>query len=347
MCRFQYLYIFLAFLLSCHQEGDKQIGTEEFGNESSSLFRIAFGSCNHQDKKQFLWDDVLASKPDLWIWLGDNIYGDSEDTAVLRTKYRVQKSDSLYTKLRNACPIIGTWDDHDYGVNDGGKEFPMKVESQNLLLDFLDVPINDKRRNREGVYFVHTIEKDGVSVKFYVFDTRFFRDSLLRVEGRIIPNTNGQILGDEQWQWFLEELQKPAKINILCSSIQVLPEEHVWEKWSNFPNERTKLLNILDSLQIPNTFIISGDRHMGEISKIKMENIDIVEITSSSMTHSLKQILGNIQEEESNKYRVGSIVFDENYATIDIMQRNDSLYCIANILLDSNIVAQQIEIYCN
>jgi len=321
-------------------------GTSDCITSSELLVRIAFGSCNHQNKKQFLWDDVVAKNPDIWVWLGDNIYGDSEDTAVLRQKYELQKSDSMYSELRKACPIIGTWDDHDYGMNDGGKEFPAKEGSQKVFLDFLDVSENDERRSREGVYFSRILEKDGISVKFIILDTRYFRDSLLKTEWKIRPNINGTILGETQWQWFQKELKDPSTINIICSSIQVIPEEHAWEKWANFPQERTRLLHLIDSLAIPNIVIISGDRHMGEISKLKMQNIEILEITSSSMTHSLKSILGEIKNEEVNKHRVGSIVYNENYSTLDIYKRSDSLYFKASVLLDSNKVEQQVEIKC-
>jgi hypothetical protein len=34
--------------------------------------------------------------------------------------------------------VIGTWDDHDYGLNDAGKDFGRKFFTQKLMLDFLD-----------------------------------------------------------------------------------------------------------------------------------------------------------------------------------------------------------------
>ena len=46
--------------------------------------------------------------------------------------------------------MIGIWDDHDYGVNDGGKSFKYRLQSQKLFLDFLDEPIDSVRRQREG-----------------------------------------------------------------------------------------------------------------------------------------------------------------------------------------------------
>ena len=92
--------------------------------------RIAFGSCLSQDRPDPIWDAVLAMDPDLWIWLGDNIYGDSSDPEVLWAKWSALYESPRYTALRETCPVLGTWDDHDYGKNDAGVEFAAKAESQ-------------------------------------------------------------------------------------------------------------------------------------------------------------------------------------------------------------------------
>jgi alkaline phosphatase D len=115
---------------------------------STPLTRIAFGSCSRNELKQ-LWPDVVAQDPQLWIWGGDNIYGDSHDASVLRKKYDAQKRDPGYQMLLKTCPVIGTWDDHDYGVNDGGKYFSKKEESKTELLRFLDVPPNIKMLTKQ------------------------------------------------------------------------------------------------------------------------------------------------------------------------------------------------------
>ena len=60
-------------------------------DQQKPVTKIAFGSCSDQKRPQPLWDDIVAQKPDVWIWLGDNIYGDSESMDTLRTKYAQQK----------------------------------------------------------------------------------------------------------------------------------------------------------------------------------------------------------------------------------------------------------------
>ena len=134
---------------------------------------IAFGSCSDQKRPQPLWDDILAQKPQVWVWLGDNIYGDSEDMSVLKTKYDQQKSNPVYQQLRQSATILSVWDNHDYGVNDGGKEYPRRKESQQLMLDFLDVPAVSPLRTREGGYSAHVFGPKGQRVKIILLDGRY------------------------------------------------------------------------------------------------------------------------------------------------------------------------------
>ena len=120
------------------------------------LTRIAFGSCNDQTAPQPLWGPIRATNPDLWVWMGDNIYGDTSRMAALDSMYARQKRHPGYRALRESTRVIGTWDDHDYGANDAGRSYPKRDSSQMKLLDFLGVPKDDPRRDREGVYSAHT-----------------------------------------------------------------------------------------------------------------------------------------------------------------------------------------------
>ncbi len=108
--------------------------------EEAPLSRIAFGACAKQDKPQPIWDAIIEAQPQQFVFLGDNIYGDTEDMALLKSKWDLLAAQPGYVKLKALCPVTGTWDDHDYGKDDAGVEYPKKVESQKLFLDFLGVP---------------------------------------------------------------------------------------------------------------------------------------------------------------------------------------------------------------
>ncbi len=143
------------------------------------LTTIAFGSCNKHDEPQPLWADILAQQPDLWVWLGDNVYGDTKNMRKLAQKYREQLARPEYQELLTEVPVIGTWDDHDYGVNDGGKAFGPKEASRDLMLEFLHVPQGRPVWDRQGAYQSYTFGPAGQRVKVLLLDTRYFRDELL------------------------------------------------------------------------------------------------------------------------------------------------------------------------
>lgn len=280
--------------------------------------RIAFGSCSHQDSAEQLWPAVIAQKPDLFVWLGDNIYGDTHNMDTLRLKYQKQKQHPAYQALLRAMPVIGTWDDHDYGVNDGGRFYPKKEHSKELMLDFLDVPAQAAVRKRKGVYQSHVFGEKGKQVKIILLDTRTFRDTLLAGAGnnRYNPNPTGDVLGEEQWTWLEKEIKNSkADVHIIGTSIQFLAQEHGYEKWANFPAARQRMLKLLVDHQPKNLFFISGDRHIAEISKLAWPGLPypLYDFTSSGLTHTWSGA-----RDEPNALRVGQLIIQKNFGLIRI-----------------------------
>lgn len=310
----------LCGIVACKQK-NVQVPKSEYLIAQDYQIRLAFGSCSHQDRKQILWDNILREAPDMWIWLGDNIYGDTDDMSIMRRKYNKQKSNPQYQKLIKQTQVEGIWDDHDYGVNDGGKNFSAKSGSQKELLDFLDVPETDPRRSRPGTYYAKELSKDGIDIKLIFLDTRYFRDDPIKSGKTYKPNITGSVLGATQWAWLEKELQQSdADVNIIASSIQVIPKEHRFEKWANFPNERTRLFDLIYKYETQNPIIISGDRHIGEISHIDWKGKKIYDITSSSLTHGWSN-----RRKEVNQHRIKGIVYDENYGIIEIDKEGNML----------------------
>ncbi|TGE23123.1 alkaline phosphatase D family protein [Hymenobacter metallicola] len=292
---------------------------------------LAFGSCNRIDLPQPLWDDIARDQPNVWIWLGDNIYGDTDDMQVLKGKYTTQFNLPAYQQFRQQVPtIIGTWDDHDYGRNDAGKEYPFKKESQQLALDFLQEPPTSARRQQEGIYAAYTYQAGSKKVKVILLDDRYFQDELQRGADRAyLPNPTGDILGEAQWQWLQQQLTgSDADVHILGSGIQFLPQQHPYEKWANFPAARQRLLDLLISSKAKGVLLISGDRHIGEVSKLTLagQKHPIYEITSSGLTHPASQNTG-----EANQYRVGPLVNQKHYGLLRFRQQGKKLLATATL----------------
>ena len=135
--------------------------------------RIAFGSCVHQDKPQPIWSEVLVADPDLFIFLGDNIYGDSDDPAVLEAKYEQLAEKPGYQQLKASTEVIATWDDHDYGQNDIGANYIAKEASRKLMLDFFDEPGDSERRTQAGgIYTSYLYTDNDKSLQIILLDLR-------------------------------------------------------------------------------------------------------------------------------------------------------------------------------
>jgi alkaline phosphatase D len=290
------------------------------------LSRIAFGSCAHQGMvkglSQAIWKPIATSKPDLFLFLGDNIYADTYSAELKWAKYRQLAALPGYKALKKTCPILATWDDHDYGLNDSGAEFREKVSSQKLFLDFFETPSNSPLRRREGVYDARIFGPPGRRVQIILLDTRYFRSPLVRNpvkgpdEGKYIGNTDrtATLLGSAQWAWLAEQLSRPADVRLLISSIQTLAQDHGWERWMELPHERTKLFNLIRSAGAEGLLILSGDRHIAELSRMNNGpgGYPLYDLTSSGLTMSYP-----IQD-ETNRWRVGDMYTPCNFGLVDI-----------------------------
>lgn len=284
-------------------------------------FTIAFGSCNNQVLENKLWKSIELNDPSVWIWGGDVIYSDTEDMRFMESNYLKQKNDSGYANFIKSVDVLGTWDDHDYGLNDGGIEYTKKDSVQQLFLDFIDIPKDDTRRMQEGVYSAKDYNFKNGSLKIIVLDTRYFRTKLTAdttFVKRYTPNKfgKGTMLGNKQWEWLENELKNSkATFNIIVSSIQFLSAEHGFESWGNMPHEVEKLETILKNTKAKNTLILSGDRHISEISKKNIDglNYPLIDFTSSGMTHSYTGFKG-----EPNEYRIIDVISEKSFGLLSL-----------------------------
>ncbi len=270
--------------------------------ETATLTRIGFGSCLKEEDDQSIWTTILAEDPDLFLFIGDNVYGDPwrDDPEALDPmmpkmvrSYTKLASIPEFTEFRNATPLLTTWDDHDYGVNDGGAEFPFRERAEDLYNDAWAVPADDERRMRPGIHTSKTYGPDGQRVQIILLDTRYFRGPLTKTDEwnapgkeRYIPSedTSSTMLGDAQWAWLEAELQEPADLRLLVSSVQVHSDAHGWEAWRVLPHERERLYAMLDSTgAAEDTIILSGDRHAGSIYRRNAGDTPVLEVTSSSL----------------------------------------------------------------
>lgn len=254
--------------------------------------RIAFGSCANQNLPQPVWNGINRYKPELFLFLGDVIYADTFSMQEMQQKYRQLDRVEGFQALKEYCPIEAIWDDHDYGDNDAGAEYSQKQSSQQIFLDFFSEPQDSKRRRSEGIYASRYYGPDNQRIQLILLDTRYFRSPWKKsgTLGRLYDQDRRAdltMLGASQWRWLRSELVKPARLRIIASGIQVINDEHGYESWGNFPDERQRFFDLIKDTEAQGVLILSGDRHFAEISKIDVGlGYPLYDFTSSGLTHS-------------------------------------------------------------
>lgn len=307
--------------------------THRVPQDGEVVSNVAFSSCYAPGRQNsdVLWNHVRHTfQADVWSWLGDNAYSDGSDMEYKRNKYNEGKENEFYASSgpigEPKIPVTGTWDDHDFGANNMGKEYQCLKPSQDEFSYFFDLPENDPRhpsqgtKQRNGIYHAYMFAEPGSNDKknndggtsengihLIHLDARSHRSPTFNTYGDC-EGKDSSMLGEEQWTWLQMELNRPSKVKIIGSGIQVLPptyhgrplteycsfdgeegtflqansavgEDEKWqgtryECWSEIPQERTRLLQMVQkSINDGNSkkvIFISGDQHWGEIMAKEM-----------------------------------------------------------------------------
>ena len=273
--------------------------------------KIGLGSCLDQDYPQPIWQSIKKEDLNYFIFLGDNVYGDTRYGSLRKMKSAYDKQKKVLPDFLNDISIFSIWDDHDFGINDGGADYRFKRRAQELYLDFWEITKDDDRSNREGIYFSKNEIFFDKKFKFIFLDTRFFRSKLKGKKSNYIENIepDATILGNAQWTWLENELKSDFDFLFIFSSIQIIAKDHRFEKWSNFPNERAKLFELLEQFN-DKTILFSGDRHRAGIYRKN----GIIEVTSSSMNKPGSSF------SETDSYLIGKTYPQENYGVLEILE---------------------------
>ena len=334
------LYLFIFLLISC--EENQSVKTVKDPN----IYSIGFGSCLTQERSMPIFNTIKSENYDLFLMIGDNVYGDSEREDLKELREAYDKQTENFNSFNFNFPFEAIWDDHDYGLNDAGKEYAFKEDAEQLFLDFWNVPQDDIRRSRPGLYFEWLEDIEGSTVQMLFLDTRFFRDGLLPTDERGAPgkerylpqtDTSTSMLGDVQWNWLEQKMTTEVDHRIIVSSIQFLAMGHGWEAWKTMPHERQRLIDLIDQSSSDTVLFISGDRHRGGLYQLtSASGKNIVEMTSSSLN------LSFTNDEEAGPLRVGPTFVQENYGEILLDKQSNTL--TVNLKDNQGSIIQSVDI---
>jgi alkaline phosphatase D len=305
-----------------------------------TLSRIAFGSCAEAGKPQPVWDPILARKPDLFIFLGDNVYADTHEMAAMKREYAKLAAQPGFAKLRAGTPVVAIWDDHDFGENDAGGDYSQKEASRQVFLEFWGEPADSPRRDRDGVYAAYVFGPPGRRVQVILPDLRYNRTAMLPADypggyeawgqkrvaaglplpGPYLrnPDPKATMLGEQQWRWLERQLEVPAEVRLFGSSVQVLADFTGWEAWANFARDQDRLFDVIRRKRANGVVFLSGDIHYAELSKREVNvPYPLWDLTSSGLTEEWRVPTPNAN-------RASEVVADANFGTIDIDWQGDA-----------------------
>ena len=235
-----------------------------------------------------------------------------------RPSVRDQNTNPCVRRLR--CSV---WDDHDYGLNDIGKNYPFKEESKQIFLDFWGV--SEDSDVALGLRSTAVIAGDPLASDCGCCSSaaRNFRDDLLpavdpelhRNDYRPNPDPSVTLLGDAQWAWLEQQLLQPAEVRVIATSTQFGVAYNGYEAWANFPAEQERLVALIRETQAEGVVFISGDVHYGELSRLQPEAMyPLYDLTSSGITQTWPEF-------EPNANRIGEAESTNNFGWLAVVGR--------------------------
>ncbi len=337
------LAVALVLLFLCGCGDDAPAVTDRFADVTwqppppGVVTRVAFGSCAHPSQPQPIWDALLAEKPDLYLSLGNAICGDGVGAQVvpfseasMTAAWRALAAHPDFSKLRAAVPVMATWDGHEFGTQDAGAAFEHKAVARRMFLDFFGEPQGSARRARGAVCDARIFGPVGKRVQVILLDTRTFKgptqpDPRSKAEkeaaglsgtmGRYVPNMDAAttLLGAKQWAWLERELTHPAELRLLCSSVQVIPDQKGMDEWGNYPRDRKRLFDLLKGSRVRGVLLLSGHVQFGELSGLKRRGYPLLEFTASGLTY-----INGTSAQVHNPYRMDGPVGQTHGGLVEI-----------------------------
>jgi alkaline phosphatase D len=274
---------------------------------SAQTFRLAVGACLRYAPGGNALTDIVANDPDLMVWLGDNIYADTEDMPTMRAIYDKLAANHRFQELAASTEMMATWDDHDFGWNNANRLWPHRDAARAEFLRFWGATPDDPRWDQPGVYAARTFGTGDRTVQVILLDNRYNLDPWDYAG----TDPSRQVLGDVQWAWLRQRLLEPATVRIIGSGIQVIQDYDIdeeWEGWGDSPLQRERLFGLIRELRIPGVVFASGDMHFAELTRHPDDAAALGYPTYDLTPSGLDQVETEAVDQWVNPNRVGDLL---------------------------------------
>jgi alkaline phosphatase D len=248
--------------------------------------RVALISCMSDDfmaVQRDMWNSVRAAKPDILFFLGDAAYLDEQNTqlteASLWRRHVATRMKLDVYRWKTLRPVLSIWDDHDYGINNGGFDFPLKTGSSQMFEALFGA--QDVTGYASGLGRARVLSLFGQ--RFFLMDCRSWRRS---------GGAEATHWGGEQEDWFFEQLALNDEPAFLMNGSQFFGKYHGYESFEKqHPEQLKRVLERLGKAEAP-VVLCSGDVHYSELMRLGREEMgyETFELTSSSLHSYYSQV---------------------------------------------------------
>ena len=282
-------------------------------------FTVAAGSCSFINDPDyyyenrgslggdyFIFDSIYKKKPDLMLWLGDNIYlrnADWNTRTGIYYRYTYDRSLPELQPLLGGVHHYATWDDHDYGPDDSDRSFVHKTIAQEAFTHFWGNP----SFGMPGMPGVMTAFNWG-DVDFFVLDNRTYRSPQRKKTG------DHTMLGHQQLEWLMDGLiTSRATFKVVVLGSMFLTEAPTGQNYAaRYAEERKYVLRRLEDEAVKNVIFLTGDKHLTELSRlVNAKGHAIYDLSVSPLTAS-----ANTRPYENRLQVDGTLVQQRNFATL-------------------------------
>ena len=271
--------------------------------------RLAIVSCSSIWSGYFNAYEALARRNDIHaiVHLGDYVYdvpdpdemrnipsdsinlSNPNSLEAIRQRYRYYRKDPFLRHAHQQHPWVVVWDNHDIENNAG------KAASIQAFHEW--IPIRSPAPEDESR--IYRCLSFGGMVDLIMLDTRHIgRDSISVATGK------KSILGDTQFDWLSDELQKSTAHwriignQVLLAPCKIFGRTISKRLWDGFPADRERVLRTLGDLSISNTLVVSGDAHLSFAANLSVDHKPVaVEFLPTSVNR------GNLDEQVKKAFQ--------------------------------------------
>jgi alkaline phosphatase D len=218
-------------------------------------------SCVKKKDTAPVWVEIEKFKPDLLCLSGDTPYVDTTNLTSVRKKHRDFLMEAPLAKIGKHTSVVGTWDDHDFGRNNGNGA-SLGAGAKATRKGFVEYRAHASNgHNERGVYH----KSDLGAVEIFHLDPRSFS----QLEPSPVDPSQITCFGKVQWEWILKSLKESK------APFKVLSMGAIWQDKKNgetddmftYWYERDALLDFVKREKIEGVILHGGDIHVSRYLK--------------------------------------------------------------------------------